>query len=157
MDLIKEKEELLKQKRILESKKKRITKGIDKKMNSLDKKCGHSLLFMYYYEENNNVKYFPRVYCYRCGKVLVLKPIYKEFTNIIDVSKIVSKFMTSYIDENSKLSYIDGIIEYIIKSKNIANYKELERVCKSIFNNINNNIDNINSYKEFDNYLKRSL
>lgn len=157
MDIIKKRNELIKKRELLEKKRVKVTKNIDKKINELDNKCGHTLLFLLHYENYNGVKYFPKVYCYSCNKIMVLKEFDREYSNIIDFYPIIHKFIPSYVKDSYKMCFVNGIIEYIIKNKKISNYKELERVCKKIFKEINNNIDSINSYSEFDNYLKRSL
>lgn len=154
-DFTKEREIYQNKKKELETKRKKLTSKIDKEINKLNNKCGHSMLFLIHYEETNNTKYFIRAYCYSCGRTISIRKLENDnYTNLIDVYPIISKFIPNYVEDKYKICIVNEAVDKIVKTFNPKSYEELTRICKKISNKLLNNIDNIKTFEQLQKQYK---
>ncbi len=134
----------------LKNRKKALTEKIDKEIERHRKSCNHELMFLIYSEmKDNNFYYFPRLYCYRCGRSIILGKLNnKNYSNIIDCSNIIDKIFPKYVNDKYKTCFINAVIDKVVITFDPTNYKELASICKSINDKLLEDIDNVNSYSD---------
>lgn len=155
----KEREMYLKRKIELEKRKKCLTKKIDKEIEQHKHSCAHHQLFLIHYEKKDeNTIYFPRLYCYNCGRVLALRKLNnQEYTNIVNSMSIVSKFIPTYIDDKYKICIINEAVDSIVLNTIPNSYEELTRTCKSINEKLLESLEDIHSFNELQEKFKKLI
>lgn len=158
-DFTKDREIYLKRKRELERKRNFLTRRIDKEIEQHKKSCEHQLLFLLHYEKKDgNTIYFPRLYCYNCGRVLVLRKLdNQEYTNIVNSMPIVSKYIPYYVDDKYKICIINEAVDNIVLNTMPTSYEELTRTCKSINEELLQSLEDIHSFNELQEKFKKII
>lgn len=148
-DFEKDREYYINKRNELINRKKMLVSRIDNEIKKLDSICGHEVMFLVHYEEVKKTKYFIRSYCYLCGRVIFIKKLdNNDYSNIVNVYPIITKFIPKYVDDSFKICVINEVVKSIINNFNPKSSEELVYLCKDINNILLSKIDNINSFKE---------